>query len=113
EGRGADDTVRIWVPGCATGEEVFSIGILLCEHMDQLPALPRVQIFATDIDERALGVARTGCYPAALLNGLSPERRERFFVSDGASYVIGKEVRDLCVFSAHSVIRDPPFSRID
>jgi two-component system CheB/CheR fusion protein len=112
-GRGADDTVRIWVPGCATGEEVFSLSILLREHMDPLTAIPRVQIFATDIDEHALSVARAGRYPAALLDSVSPERRERFFIADGASYVVSKEVRDLCIFSPHSVIRDPPFSRID
>ncbi len=113
EGRGADDTVRIWVPGCATGEEVFSIAILVREHMDTLTAVPRVQIFATDIDERALTVARTARYPGPLLDTVSPERRKRFFVSDGVSYVVSKDVRDLCIFSPHSVIRDPPFSRID
>jgi two-component system, chemotaxis family, CheB/CheR fusion protein len=113
DGRGADDIVRIWVPGCATGEEVYSISILLCEHMDELAAVPRVQIFATDIDERALSVARAGRYPAPLLDSVSSERKERFFTSDGSSYVVSKEVRDLCIFSPHSVIRDPPFSRID
>jgi two-component system, chemotaxis family, CheB/CheR fusion protein len=113
EGRGADDTVRIWVPGCATGEEVFSIAILAREYMDRLTAVPRVQIFATDIDERALGVARLARYPAALLDSVSPERRSRFFILDGGSYVLSKDVRELCIFSAHSVIRDPPFSRID
>ncbi|MBV9655463.1 MAG: PAS domain-containing protein [Acetobacteraceae bacterium] len=113
EGRGADDTVRIWVPGCSTGEEVFSIGMLLREEMDKLPALPRVQVFATDIDERALMVARAARYPAALLDSVSPERRSRFFVPDGGSFVVAKEVRDLCIFSPHSVIRDPPFSRIN
>ncbi|MGH6678122.1 MAG: CheR family methyltransferase, partial [Bradyrhizobium sp.] len=113
EGRGADDTVRIWVPGCATGEEVFSIAILVREHLDRLTAVPRVQIFATDIDERALVVARAARYPAALLDGVSPERRERFLVSDGGSFVVSKDVRELCIFSPHSVVRDPPFSRID
>jgi two-component system CheB/CheR fusion protein len=113
EGRGADDSVRIWVPGCATGEEVYSIAILLRERMDQLTAVPRVQVFATDIDEAALGVARAGRYPEALLDTVSPERRNRFFVLDGGSYVLTKEIRDLCVFSPHSVIRDPPFSRLD
>jgi two-component system CheB/CheR fusion protein len=113
EGRGADDTVRIWIPGCATGEEVFSIAILIREHMDTLTALPRVQLFATDIDEHALAVARAGRYPDALLDTISSERRERFFVLDGASYVLNKEIRDLCIFSPHSIIRDPPFSRID
>src|SRR3954469_1779251 len=113
EGRGADDTVRVWVPGCSTGEEVFSIGILLREHMDKLPAVPRVQIFATDIDERALAAARGARYPAALLDSVSPERRSRFFILDGGSYVISKDVRELCIFSPHSVTRAPPFSRID
>ncbi|WP_314957693.1 CheR family methyltransferase [Bradyrhizobium cosmicum] len=113
EGRGADDTVRIWIPGCATGEEVFSIGILVREYMDRLTAVPRVQIFATDIDDRALSAARAARYPGALLDTVSPERRRRFFVSDAGSYVVSKDVRELCIFSPHSVIRDPPFSRID
>ncbi len=113
EGRGADETVRIWVPGCATGEEVFSIAMLMREHMDGLTAIPRVQIFATDIDETALGVARAARYPEALLDSVSPERRKRFFIPDGGSHLISKEVRDLCIFSPHSIIRDPPFSRID
>jgi two-component system, chemotaxis family, CheB/CheR fusion protein len=113
EGRDADDTVRVWVPGCSTGEEVFSIAILLREYMDKLSAIPRVQIFATDIDERALTVARAARYPEALLDSVSLERRKRFFLLDGGSYVLTKDVRDLCIFSPHSVIRDPPFSRID
>ncbi|HEX4480999.1 MAG TPA: CheR family methyltransferase [Rudaea sp.] len=113
ETRGADDTVRVWVPGCSTGEEVFSIGILLREHMDQLSVRPRVQVFATDIDEHALGVARAARYPEALLDSVSPARRNRFFIADAGSYVVSKEIRDLCIFSSHSVIRDPPFSRID
>ena len=113
EGRGADETVRIWVPGCATGEEVFSIAMLMREHMDGLTAIPRVQIFATDIDEAALGVARAARYPEALLDSVSQERRRRFFIADGGSFVLTKDVRDLCIFSPHSIIRDPPFSRID
>lgn len=113
EGRSAGDTVRIWVPGCATGEEVFSIGILLREHMDTLTEPPRVQIFATDIGEPALTIARAARYPAALLESVSPERCKRFFLEDGASYVVSKDVRELCIFSPHSVIRDPPFSRMD
>lgn len=111
--RGADDTVRIWIPGCATGEEVYSIAILVREHMETLTAVPRVQIFATDIDERALAVARAARYPAALLDSVTPERRRRFFISDGGSYTVSKDVRELCIFSPHSVIRDPPFSRMD
>lgn len=113
EGRGANDTVRIWVPGCATGEEVFSIAMLAREQMDRLQAVPRVQIFATDIDERALSVARAARYPAPLLETVSPERLKRFFIADGGSFIVSKDIRELCIFSPHSVIRDPPFSRID
>ncbi len=113
EGRGADATIRIWIAGCATGEEVFSIAILLREHMDRVVAVPRVQIFATDIDEMALAVARAARYPVALLDNVSKERRARFFTVDGAGCTVAREIRDLCVFSPHSLIRDPPFLRID
>ncbi|HEX4183664.1 MAG TPA: CheR family methyltransferase [Caulobacteraceae bacterium] len=113
EGRGAEDAIRVWVPGCATGEEVFSIAMLMQEHMQGLTAKPRVQIFATDIDEPALAIARAARYPEALLDTVSEERRKRFFTYDDGSYLLTKEVRDICVFSPHSVIRDPPFSRLD
>ncbi|MCJ2069193.1 PAS domain-containing protein [Methylobacterium sp. J-030] len=113
EGRAAEETVRVWIPACSTGEEVYSIAILMLEHMATLPALPRVQIFATDIDERSLTVARIGRYPRAYLDTVSSERIARYFVAEGDSVVIGKAVRDLCTFAPHSVLRDPPFSRID
>ena len=103
QGRGDGDPVRVWVPGCATGEEAYSIAILLREHMDGLSDLPKVQMFATDIDEPAIGTARAGRYPATLLDGLSPERRDRFFNRHENSYVVAKEIRDLCTFSAHSL----------
>jgi two-component system, chemotaxis family, CheB/CheR fusion protein len=101
------------VPGCATGEEVYSLAILLREQAEQSRSRVKIQIFATDIDEAALGVARTGRYPDTLLQGVSKQRLERFFTSQGTSYVINKAIRDLCVFSSHSVVRDPPFSRMD
>jgi two-component system, chemotaxis family, CheB/CheR fusion protein len=113
EGKGADDTVRVWVPGCATGEEVYSIAILLREHMAGLRGVPRVQLFGTDVDEAALTVARTGRYPLSSLKGLSAGRLAAHFTGDGPTRAIAKTVRDLCVFSAHSLIRDPPFSRIN
>ncbi|WP_043360969.1 chemotaxis protein CheB [Belnapia sp. F-4-1] len=113
KGRGADDTVRIWVPGCATGEEAYSLAILAHEQIAGRPDSPRIQIFATDIDEAALSVARGGRYPASMMDNVSPERLARFFVTDGATYAVSRETRDLCVFSSHSVIRDAPFSRID
>src|SRR5262245_15334699 len=113
EGKGPSDTIRVWVPGCATGEEVYSLAIMLREQSEQSRSRVKVQIFATDIDEAALGVARTGRYPDTLLQGVSKERLERFFTSEGTSYVINKPIRDMCVFSSHSVVRDPPFSRMD
>ena len=113
ENRGPDSTVRVWVPGCATGEEVYSIAMLLREQLDGRDCAPRVQIFATDIDEHALTVARAARYPLTLLDGVPEARRNWFFIPDGGSYLISKEVRDLCIFSPHNVIRDPPFSRMD
>ena len=113
EKKGASDWVRVWTPGCATGEEAVSIAILMREHMAKLPVAPRVTIFATEIDEAALNAARAGRYPEALMEGVSPERRQRFFIADTGGYVVVKEVRDLCVFSAHDILRDPPFSRMD
>ncbi len=113
EDRMPDGAVRIWVPACTTGEEVFSLAILLREHMDRLNGTHKVQIFATDIDERALGVARSGRYPPELLANVSEDRLKRFFDKDGATYAVRKEVRDMCIFSPHNVINDPPFSRMD
>jgi two-component system CheB/CheR fusion protein len=113
EGKGPADTIRVWVPGCATGEEVYSLAILLREQAEQSRSRAKVQIFATDIDEPALAVARNARYPETLLQGVSNERLERFFTSEGTSYVINKPIRDMCVFSSHSVVRDPPFSRMD
>ncbi len=113
ENRGAHDTIRVWVPGCSTGEEVYTLAMLLTEHVAGLRATPRIQVFGTDIDEAGLAVARAGRYPEALLDGVSEQRRERNFVRDGASFAVSKRIRDLCMFSSHSVIRDPPFSRID
>ena len=113
EGKRANDAVRVWVPGCATGEEAYSLAILLREHMDDLAVSPQVQVFATDIDEAAIATARSGRYPATLLDGLSPDRRERFFKPAENSYLVSKDIRDLCTFSAHSLIRDPPFSRMN
>jgi two-component system, chemotaxis family, CheB/CheR fusion protein len=113
EGKDADREVRVWVPGCSTGEEVYSIAMLLREHMDKLSSPRRVQVFGTDIDERALSVGRAGHYPASLLKDVSPERRQRFLRHEREVYHLVQEVRDLCIFSPHSLLRDPPFSRLD
>jgi two-component system, chemotaxis family, CheB/CheR fusion protein len=113
EGKDATADLRIWVPGCATGEEAYSLAILLREYMDTLSTIPKVQIFASDIDEVAIGTARAGRFPATLLDGMSSRRRSRFFTEGPEGYAVRQDVRDLCTFSAHSLIRDPPFSRID
>jgi two-component system CheB/CheR fusion protein len=113
EDRGAGDTIRVWVPGCATGEEVYSLGMLMRKRIEAVRPAPRVQIFGTDIDEAALAVARGGRYPEQLLREIDPDLRQRFFQKEGSSYVVRKEVRDVCIFSAHSLISDPPFSRMD
>src|SRR5882757_10224209 len=99
EGKGPEDTVRVWVPACTTGEEVYSIAIVLREHMDTLHAPPAVQIFATDIDESALAIARIGRYPAALLKNIAPGRLKRFFEGDEASAAVTKDIRQICMFS--------------
>jgi two-component system CheB/CheR fusion protein len=113
EDKDRDEEVRVWVPGCSTGEEAYSIAILFREHLEKSSTLPKVQIFATDIDEAAMGVARAARYPASVVKNVSPERLRRFFVPEAGTYRIVKELRDMCIFSAHSVIRDPPFSRLD
>jgi two-component system, chemotaxis family, CheB/CheR fusion protein len=112
-GKEADGHVRVWVPGCATGEEAYSLAILLREHMDGLKATPVVQVFATDIDDSAIATARLGRYPKTLLEGLSEKRRDRYFKLSQGSYLVSNEIRDICTFSVHNLVRDPPFSRMD
>ncbi len=113
EGKMADDTVRLWVPGCATGEEAYSLAILLREHMDSLSTAPKIQLFATDIDDAAISIARLGRYPRTLVEGLDDARRRRFFTVLQGTYCVGKEIRELCTFSTHNLIRDPPFSMMN
>jgi two-component system, chemotaxis family, CheB/CheR fusion protein len=113
EGKGGEDEVRVWVAGCSTGEEAYSIAILLREQLEKLRAPPKVQVFATDIDEAAMVVARAARYPASVVKQVSEARLKRFFVHEAGTYRLVKELRDMCIFSTHSVIRDPPFSRLD
>ncbi len=107
--------VRVWVPSCSTGEEAYSIAILLQEYLEKLKLHFKVQVFATDIDNRAISTARTGSYPASITDDISPERLARFFTRhhDGTTYRIHKNIRDLLIFSEQDVIKDPPFSKID
>lgn len=113
DGHGEDQSIRVWVTGCATGEEAYSIAILLLEEAARRDIRPDIQVFATDLDEKALTVAREGRYPSTIAADVSEERLRRFFVREGEQYRIRREVRDLVVFAIHSILRDPPFSRID
>ncbi len=111
----ARSAIRVWVPGCSTGEEAYSIAILLQERMDALKTSFKLMVFATDLDSNAIEHARTGIYPASIAADISPERLARFFTEEpgGAFYRINKLIRDILVFSEQSVIKDPPFSKLD
>jgi two-component system CheB/CheR fusion protein len=113
EGKAAGDQLRVWVLGCATGEEAYSIAILLREQMARLDTVPHIQIFATDIDGRALAQARVGRYGAAAVQEVTPERLARWFIKEGDTYSVVKELREMCIFSQHNIIKDAPFSRLD
>ncbi|TKB28197.1 chemotaxis protein CheR [Desulfopila sp. IMCC35006] len=114
-GKSPGSAIRVWSPGCSTGEEAYSIAILLQERLEAMKKNFKVQVFATDLDAQAIATARTGLYPASISSDLSPERLARFFVSeaDGSGYRIAKGIRDMLVFSEQNLIKDPPFSRLD
>jgi len=113
DGKTADDTVRVWVAGCSTGEEAYSIAILLRDHAQTLPMPPKLQIFASDIDGHALQVARLGRYPAAIARDVPEKRLERYFQREDGSYRAVDDIRKLCLFSLHNLLRDAPFSKLD
>ena len=114
-GRPAGGVIRVWSVGCSTGEEAYSLAILLQERMEALKRAFRVQVFATDIDSQAIATARAGLYPASIAADIPPERLARFFAAepDGGAYRVHKSIRDMLVFSEQDVIKDPPFSRLD
>lgn len=113
-GKQAADEVRVWVPGCATGEEAYSLAMLLLEHAAHLGrGAPNLRVFATDLDEQALAVARKGRYPAVLLDAMTAARRRQFFVDHQGQFSVQTRLREVCTFSLHNVLRDPPFSHID
>jgi two-component system, chemotaxis family, CheB/CheR fusion protein len=107
------DQVRVWVSGCATGEEAYSMAILLSEYAETLDHPPNLQIFATDIDEEGITEARDGIFPESIEADVSLERLRRFFHKESHHYRIRKEVREMVLFAPHNVLRDPPFSKID
>ncbi len=114
-GKPAGSAVRVWTAGCSTGEEAYSIAILLVEHMERIKASYTIQLFATDIDSHAIATARAGLYPASIAADVSAERLARFFTleADASAYRIHKSIRDLLIFSEQDVIKDPPFSKLD
>lgn len=115
EGKSENEVVRIWTCGCSSGEEAYSIAILLQEYVETLKVPYMIQIFATDIDARAIATARAGLYPATIATDVSPKRLEKFFTleSDGRNYRIHKNIRDMIIFSEQDVVKDPPFSKLD
>jgi len=108
-----DDGIRVWVAGCATGEEAYSVAILLHEEAARRKLSPHIQVFATDLDEGALATAREGRYPRSIGTDVSEERLARFFRDEGTHYRVRKEMRDSVLFAAHSLIKDPSFMRLD
>ena len=112
-GKKHTDELRIWVTACATGEEAYSIAMLLCEHAAKLNDPPNVQVFATDMDEQSIHAAREGLYPATIEADVSQERLREFFMRENGQYRVKKEIRDKVLFARHNVLSDPAFSRVD
>ncbi len=108
-----NESVRIWVPGCSTGEEAYSLAILMQEYIEENKQILNVQIFATDIDEDAINKARLGFYPAGISEDVSGERLKKFFVQENSGYKIRKDIRGMLVFATHNLIKDAPFTKLD
>ena len=113
EGKDLSSAIRVWVPGCASGEEAYSIAMLLLEEASRREVHPHIQIFATDIDASALNTAREGSYPAAIEADVREERLRRFFIMEKDRYRVKRELRDTVLFAQHNLTNDPPFSRLD
>ena len=111
-GKTGDDQIRAWVAGCSTGEEAYSVAMLLSERAAQGDRLPDVQVFATDIDDRAIGTARSGRYLESIRTDVPPARLRHFFSHTRGFYVINKALRDKVLFASHNILRDPPFSQL-
>ncbi len=112
-GKGPEDAVRVWVAACATGEEAYSVAILLREYAGTLANPPTLQVFATDLDERAVQSSREGIYPETIAADVSTERLHRFFTREHGGYRVSREVREIVLFALHDLLKDAPFSRLD
>ncbi len=106
-------SIRIWVPGCATGQEAYSIAICVVESLGHAPTATPIQVFATDLSTAAIAIARAGLYPHNIEADVSPERLRRFFVKEPQGYRVAKAIRELCVFAQQNIASDPPFSQLD
>jgi two-component system CheB/CheR fusion protein len=111
--KSASDPIRIWVPACSTGEEVYSLAMLISDTFGEKAALIPIQLFGTDLSEKAIAKARLGIYSKNYIADVPPRMLERYFTKLDGSYRIIKPIRDLCVFAQHNVLHDPPFSRMD
>jgi two-component system, chemotaxis family, CheB/CheR fusion protein len=108
-----DQPVRVWVPACSTGEEAYTIAMLLAEHAETTEKGLQAKIFATDLADNNLAAARRGVFPASMVESLSPERLDRFFEKTGESYRIKREIRETVVFAPQNLLTDPPYSKMD
>ena len=113
EGKGRDGEVRAWVAGCATGEEAYSVAMVLLEHAATLPEPPGIQVFATDLSGRAIQTARAGAYPESIEADVSPARLRRFFAHENGRYRVTEALREAVLFAPHDLLADAPFSRVD
>ncbi len=113
EKRPSDTPLRVWVPGCSTGEEAYSIAMCFAEFCEERGVSHPIQFFASDIDEAAIDKARQGLYPDTIAQDVSPERLRRFFVKTEQGYHVSKPIREQCVFARQNLVKDPPFSRMD
>ncbi len=113
EHKTADDQLRVWVTGCATGEEAYTLTMMLSEYAAKIPFAPQIQVFATDIDEDAIAKARDGFYTVNDAADVSPERLSRHFISEGERFRVRREIRERVLFAVHNVIKDPPFAHLD
>jgi two-component system, chemotaxis family, CheB/CheR fusion protein len=113
EGKPEGATLRVWVPGCSTGEEAYSLAIILKEYLAQRKLRLTIQIFASDLDSRAVETARVGLYPIGIAGDIAPARLQRFFTKEDSSYRVKKEIRDLVVFATHNILTDAPFTKLD
>ena len=111
--RDANAPVKFWVAGCATGEEAYTLAIIVLEQLERARRAPNVQIFATDVAENALARARRGLYPSSIRDSVTPERLSRFFRQHDNTFEVARDVRDMVTFAVHNLLTDPPFSQVD